>query len=57
MQNEIIVNAEAGETRVALLERSQFTEFHIERTATKDVVGNVVKARVARDCGCGTGPT
>jgi ribonuclease G len=48
MQNEIIVNAEAGETRVALLERSQFTEFHIERTATKDVVGNVVKARVSR---------
>jgi len=48
MQNEIIVNAESGETRVALLERSQFTEFHIERTATKDVVGNVVKARVMR---------
>jgi len=48
MQNEIIVNAEAGETRVALLERSQFTEFHIERTATKDVVGNVIKARVRR---------
>ena len=48
MQNEIIVNAESGETRVGLLERSQFTEFHIERTATKDVVGNVVKARVMR---------
>jgi len=48
MQNEIIVNAEAGETRVALLERSQFAEFHLERTATKDVVGNVVKARVSR---------
>ncbi|MEE2664865.1 MAG: Rne/Rng family ribonuclease [Myxococcota bacterium] len=48
MQNEIIVNAERGETRVALLERSQFIEFHIERAATKDVVGNVVKARVSR---------
>jgi len=48
MQNQIIVNAERGETRVALLERSQFLEFHIERAATKDVVGNVVKARVSR---------
>ena len=48
MQNEIIVNAESGETRVALLEKSQFTEFHLERTATKDVVGNVVKAKVSR---------
>ncbi|MEZ4219044.1 MAG: Rne/Rng family ribonuclease [Myxococcota bacterium] len=48
MHNEIIVNAEAGETRVALLERSQFTEFHLERKATRGVVGNVVKARVMR---------
>jgi len=48
MHNEIIVNAEAGETRVALLERSQFTELHIERKATRGVVGNVVKARVTR---------
>jgi len=48
MHNEIIVNAEAGETRVALLERSQFKEFHLERSSTRSVVGNVIKARVTR---------
>ena len=40
MNNEIIVNAEAGETRVALLERSQFKEFHLERASTQSVVGS-----------------
>ncbi len=48
MQNEIVINAEGGETRVALLERSVFTELHIEREADKNVVGNVVKGRVTR---------
>jgi ribonuclease G len=48
MNNEIIVNAEAGETRVALLERSQFKEFHLERASTQSVVGSVIKARVTR---------
>ena len=31
MQNEIIINADAGETRVAILEKSSFTELYIER--------------------------
>ena len=48
MQNEIVINAEPGETRVALLERSDFTELHIEREQGKSVVGNVVKGRVSR---------
>ena len=48
MQNEIIVNVDPGETRVALLERSDFTELHIERTKDRSVVGNVVKGRVNR---------
>ena len=48
MQNEIVINAEGGETRVALLERSVFTELHIEREAVKNVAGNVVKGRVSR---------
>ena len=48
MQNEIIVNAELGETRVAVLERSQFNELHIERDKDKSVVGAVVKGRVTR---------
>ena len=48
MQNEIIINAELGETRVALLENGLFAELHIERERDKSVVGNVVKGRVSR---------
>ena len=48
MQNEIIINADPGETRVAIVERSQFTELHIERDRDKGVAGNVVKGRVSR---------
>ncbi|MBW2229680.1 MAG: Rne/Rng family ribonuclease [Deltaproteobacteria bacterium] len=48
MQNEIVINVDAGQTRVALLEQSVFTELHIEREAEKSVVGNVVKGRVSR---------
>ena len=48
MQNEIIINADPGETRVALIERSVFTELHIERERDKSVVWNIVKGRVSR---------
>ncbi len=48
MQNEIIINAEIGETRVALLEKGQFAELQIERERDKSVVGNVMKGRVTR---------
>ncbi len=48
MQNEIIINAEPGETRVAVLERSIFSELHIERDKDRSVVGSVVKGRVTR---------
>ena len=48
MQNEILVNANAGETRVAILERGQFVELHIERAGERSMVGNVVKGRVTR---------
>ena len=48
MQNEIIINAEIGETRVALLEKGTFAELHIERERSTSVVGNVVKGRVMR---------
>ena len=48
MQNEIIVNAGPGETRVAILERSAFSELHLERERVRSVVGNVVKGRVSR---------
>ena len=48
MQNEIIINVELGEIRVALLEKGQFVELHIERQRDKSVVGNVLKGRVSR---------
>ena len=48
MQNEIIINADLGETRVAIVERSLFSELHIERGRDKGVVGNVVRGRVSR---------
>jgi ribonuclease G len=48
MENEIVVNVDSGETRVALLEQSTFIELHIERQRGKSVVGNVVKGRVSR---------
>ncbi len=48
MQNEILINATAGETRVAILEKKQFVELHIERDKSRSVVGSVVKGRVLR---------
>jgi ribonuclease G len=48
MHNEIIVNASAGETRVALLERGTFNELHIERASDRSVGGMVVLGRVTR---------
>jgi ribonuclease G len=48
MQNEIIINADSGETRIALLERSTFVELHIERDGGRSVVGSVVKGTVTR---------
>src|SRR5512139_3859000 len=48
MQNEILINATPGETRVAVLEKKQFIEFHLERARSKSVVGSVVKGRVMR---------
>ena len=46
MQNEILINATPGETRVAILEKKQFFEFHLERARSKSVTGSVVKGRV-----------
>ena len=48
MQNEILVNATAGETRVAILEKGNFVELHFERASERGMVGNVVKGRVTR---------
>ncbi len=48
MQNEILVNASSGETRVAILEKGSFVELHLERSSDRGMVGNVVKGRVTR---------
>ena len=48
MKNEILINAEHGETRVAVLERGLCTELLIERTGSEDMVGSVIKGRVTR---------
>jgi ribonuclease G len=48
MQNEILISATPGETRVAVLEKKQFIEFHIERARSKSVVSSVVKGKVMR---------
>jgi ribonuclease G len=48
MHNEILINATAGETRVAILEKGQFVELHLERGMGRSVVGSVVKGRVNR---------
>ena len=48
MNNEIVVNAAPGETRVAILEKGSFVELYIERASTRSMVGNVVKGRVTR---------
>ena len=48
VNNEIIVNASATETRVAILEKGQFVELYVERESVKSVVGSVIKGRVSR---------
>jgi len=48
MPNEIIINASAGETRVALMERGTFHELHLERESDRSVGGMVVLGRVTR---------
>jgi len=48
MQNEILINATPGETRVAVLEKKQFVEFHLDRARQRGVASAVVKGRVLR---------
>ncbi len=48
MQNEILINAGPGETRVAILEKGQFAELHIERADARSRVSSVIRGRVTR---------
>jgi ribonuclease G len=46
--SEILINASAGETRVAILEQGTFNELHIEREGERSVTGAVALGRVTR---------
>lgn len=46
VHKEIIINVEALETRVALLENGQLEEFNIERNTEDRLVGSIFKGRV-----------
>jgi ribonuclease G len=47
-RNEILINANAGETRVAILEQGHFSELYIERETDRSVTGTVALGRVNR---------
>jgi ribonuclease G len=46
IHKEVIINAEALETRVAVLEEGKLEEFTIERTEDERLVGSIYKGRV-----------
>ncbi len=48
MSEEFLVNVTPQETRVALLEQGVVQELHVERTASRGIVGNVYLGRVMR---------
>ncbi|MFP5412531.1 MAG: ribonuclease G [Gammaproteobacteria bacterium] len=48
MTEEILVNHAAHETRVAVIQQGAMQELHVERAATRGLVGNVYLGRVSR---------
>jgi ribonuclease G len=48
MSNEILINANSGETRVALLEGDVLVELYVERSSEQGISGNIYKGRVVR---------
>ncbi len=46
--NQIVINVDLGETRVALIENGIVVELHIERRGDQSVVGNVYLGKVTR---------
>lgn len=48
MSEEILVNVNPRETRVALLENGVLQEIHIERARRRGLVGNIYKGKVSR---------
>src|SRR5262247_4305433 len=48
MAHEILINVTPQETRVAVLEQGVVQELHVERAASRGLVGNIYVGRVAR---------
>jgi len=48
MTEEILVNHSAHETRIAVVQQGVVQELHLERAATRGLVGNVYLGRVSR---------
>ena len=48
MPSEILINSNAREIRVALIENNQLAELFIEHQASKGIVGNIYKGRVTK---------
>lgn len=48
MSDEILINVNSGETRVALLERGALVELYIERSSERGIAGSIYKGRVVR---------
>ncbi len=46
MAKDIIVNATAEESRVAILDKGKLEEFYVERTVAQRLVGNIYKGKV-----------
>jgi len=47
-KNILVINAEFGETRVALIEDGIIAELHVERSRARTTVGNIYLGRVTR---------
>ncbi len=48
MKREIVINVSPLDVRLALLEDSSLTEFHLERNERRGLAGNIYKGRVTR---------
>ncbi len=48
MSNVLVVNSTSDETRVALVENGNISEFHIERKRERGIVGNIYKGKIVR---------
>ncbi|MDX2092924.1 MAG: Rne/Rng family ribonuclease [Kofleriaceae bacterium] len=48
MQNQLVVNAEGPEIRVAVVEEGSLAEFFVERKRDRGIVGNIYRGKVTR---------